>query len=72
MTVWCAVHVNSVVGSYQFKDETIIEVNFYLMLDTHVRLKDQQFLQDPVFQQNGAPLQIKCSAHYVLIEMIPN
>lgn len=70
--MWSAVHVNDVVGPYQFYNETARGLNYFQVVDTYIRSEDQKFPQSAAFQQYGDPSLIKLALHFLLDGIVPN
>ena len=55
ITVWCAVHSNSVLDPYYFDNETARGEDYHHLLNTYVRNSKSLLAPNCLFQQDGAP-----------------
>lgn len=64
-------YANVVLGTHYFDIETIRRASCYLVVDTYIRLKAQQFQHNAFFQEDGAP-HTRLTIRSLLNEMFPD
>ena len=70
ITAWCAIHSEGMLDLYYFNDETVRKEHCCELLNTYVRNERQNFPENALFQQYGAPAHTSRYARALLQQLL--